>query len=183
METRSTHLLKCIACLDPKDSFANFDVDKLVDLASIYDADFCGYDLECLREQLDTFIFEVRGDPKWSSCNDLGQIAELMVKTRQHVDLALVYRRIELALILPVATASVERAFSAMNIIKNELRNKMTDDWLNHHMVCYIEREIFITIEDDKILAHYQDMKNRRINLPRSSGMILDPYLISSYLF
>ena len=173
---RSTHLLKCIASLDPRDSFANFDVDNLVDLAAIYVADFCPYDLELLREQLDTFIFEVRRDPKWSSCNDLGQIAEMMVKTGQNVDLVLVYRLIELALILPVATASVERAFSAMNIIKNELRNKMADDWLNHRMVCYIEREIFITIEDEKIFAHYQDMRNRRINLPRSSGMLLSSY-------
>jgi hypothetical protein len=30
-----------------------------------------------------------------------------------------------------------------MKIIKTELHNKMTDDWLNDLMVCYIEREIF----------------------------------------
>jgi hypothetical protein len=41
----------------------------------------------------------------------------------------LVYRLIELALILPVATATVERAFSAMKIIKTELRNKMGNCW------------------------------------------------------
>jgi hypothetical protein len=50
----------------------------------------------------------------------------------------LIYRLIELALILPVATTSVERAFSAMNIIKTELRNKTGDEWLNHRMVRYI---------------------------------------------
>jgi hypothetical protein len=82
-----------------------------------------------------------------------------------------VYRLIELVLVLPVATASVERAFSAMSIIKTELRNKMADDWLNHRMVCYIERDIFTTIEDEKILKHFQDMRTRRINLPRSSGI------------
>jgi hypothetical protein len=53
------------------------------------------------------------------------------------------YRIIELALLLPVVTATVERAFSAMKIIKTELRNKMTDGWLNDLMVCYIEREIY----------------------------------------
>uniref|UniRef100_A0ACD5V035 Uncharacterized protein n=1 Tax=Avena sativa TaxID=4498 RepID=A0ACD5V035_AVESA len=32
---RSTHLLRCIACLDPKNSFSNFDQDKLLELANI----------------------------------------------------------------------------------------------------------------------------------------------------
>jgi hypothetical protein len=168
---RSTELLKCFACLDPRNSFANFDIDKLVQLAKLYVADFFPYDLICLREQLETFIVEVRGDPEWSSCTDIGMIAQLMVKSGKHGDLQLVYRLIELVLVLPVATASVERAFSAMSIIKTELRNKMADDWLNHRMVCYIERDIFTTIEDEKILKHFQDMRTRRINLPRSSGI------------
>jgi hypothetical protein len=68
---------------------------------------------------------------------------------------AMVYRLIELALILPVATATVERAFSAMKIIKKELRNKMRNDWLNHRMVCYIERDIFASIQSDDILYHF----------------------------
>ena len=44
---------------------------------------------------------------------------------------SLVHHLIRLALTLPVATASVERVFSAMNIIKTDLLNKMGDDWLN----------------------------------------------------
>jgi len=40
----------------------------------------------------------------------------------------LVYRLIELTLILPVATATVERIFSAMSIVKTDLRNKMGDE-------------------------------------------------------
>ena len=40
----------------------------------------------------------------------------------------LVYRLIELTLILPVATTTVERIFSAMSIVKTDLRNKMGDE-------------------------------------------------------
>jgi hypothetical protein len=65
----------------------------------------------------------------------------------------------------------VERAFSSMNIIKTELRNKTGDEWLNHRMVCYIERDIFTSIEDAKILDYFQGMRTRRVNLPRTSGM------------
>jgi hypothetical protein len=65
-----------------------------------------------------------------------------------------------------VATATVERAFSAMNIIKTDRRNKMNDDWMNNSMICYIERDLFASIEDDKILKRFQGLRNRKINLP-----------------
>ena len=45
-------------------------------------------------------------------------IAEIMVKTNMNTSYRLVYHLIELTLILPVATTSVERIFSAMSIIK-----------------------------------------------------------------
>ncbi|KAL6645706.1 hypothetical protein ACP70R_017314 [Stipagrostis hirtigluma subsp. patula] len=97
-----------------------------------------------------------------------------MVQTDRHEAFPLVYRLIELALILPVATATVERAFSAMNIIKTELRSKMGNEWLNHRMVCYIERGVFASIKDDDILLHFQELKSRREHLPNqlpASGM------------
>ena len=36
----STDLLDCIACLDPKNGFSNFDMDKLAHLADLYPVDF-----------------------------------------------------------------------------------------------------------------------------------------------
>jgi hypothetical protein len=64
----------------------------------------------------------------------------------------------------------VERAFSSMNIIKIELRNKTVDEWLNYRMMCYIEKDIFTSIDDAKILDYFQGMRTRR-NLLRTSGM------------
>jgi hypothetical protein len=52
----------------------------------------------------------------------------------------LVYRLVELILIFPVATTSVERLLSVMSIIKTDLRSKMSDEWLNDLMICYCER-------------------------------------------
>jgi hypothetical protein len=49
-----------------------------------------------------------------------------MVQLERHIIFSIVCHLIELALILPVATATVERAFLTMEIIKTELRNKMT---------------------------------------------------------
>lgn len=168
---RSTQLLRCIACLDPRNSFANFDEDKLIELARMYAADFSPYDCIVLKDQLETFIADVRADPHFLSCSDLGNLAMKMVQSDRHTVFPLVYQLNELALILPVATATVERAFSAMNIIKTELRNKMADEWLNHRVVCYIERDIFASIDNDKILTHFQELRTRKMKLPLPSGM------------
>jgi len=64
----------------------------------------------------------VRADEDFLSYNDLGNLAVKMVQSDRHTCYPLVYRLIELALILPVATTTVERAFSAMSIVKTELK-------------------------------------------------------------
>jgi hypothetical protein len=76
---RSTQLLKCIACVDPRNSFANFDVDKLIELAKLYVADFTPYNCIVLKDQLEIFIVDMRVDPNFINCNDLGDLAVSMV--------------------------------------------------------------------------------------------------------
>ncbi|XP_025806923.1 uncharacterized protein LOC112885543 [Panicum hallii] len=101
--------------------------------------------------------------PRWG-CSSL---AVKMVETERHIIFPLVYRLIELALLLPVATTSVERVFSVMKIIKTERRNKMDDDWLNDLMICYNEKEIFKGIDDEAIMKRFQALKHRRMNFSR----------------
>ena len=55
-----------------------------------------------------------------------------------------------------------------MKIIKTELRNKMSDGWLNDLMVCYIERETFKGLDLQKIKKAFQNKKTRQMQLPRS---------------
>ena len=120
-----------------------------------------------LETNLTHFNHETRVDPHLMNCNDLGHLAMNMVTAHMHTTFPLVYRLVELALILPVATATVERAFSAMSIIKTGLRNKMGDDWMNHRMVCYIERDVFVSIEESKIIERFQGYRTRKGVLPR----------------
>ena len=49
-----------------------------------------------------------------------------------------------------------------MNIVKNTLRNRMSDLWMNGCFVAYIEKGIFNSIEDDAIMQQFQNMKTRR---------------------
>ena len=74
---------------------------------------------------------------------------------KKNISYLLVYSLVTLVLILPVATAIVERAFSAMNIIKNQLRNRIGDQWMNDCLVIYIEKDIFKTIECEEIMQRF----------------------------
>ena len=69
---------------------------------------------------------------------------------------------ITLTLVLPVATASVERTFSAMNIVKISLRNRMRDQWLSDSMVVYIVSNVFSFIDNEAIMQRFQNMKKYR---------------------
>ena len=51
-------------------------------------------------------------------------------------------RLIRLVLTLPISTATTERAFSAMKLLKTRLRNRMEDEFLVDNMIVNIEKEI-----------------------------------------
>ncbi|KAH1208753.1 Zinc finger MYM-type protein 1 [Glycine max] len=163
----SNIILDCFSCLDPKNSFSKFDVDKLARLADIYHADFSDDDRGTIRDQLETYVLQVRRNASFSTCEDVQSLAMKMVQTEKHLVFPLVYKLIELALILPVSTASVERAFSAMKIIKSKLRNKINDVWFNDLMVCYTEREIFKSLDDIDIIRTFTAKKSRKGHLPQ----------------
>jgi hypothetical protein len=161
-------LLVGFSCLDPRDSFSKFDVEKLAHIADIYYDDFSFDDRKTIKDQLQTFIIHVRRLEEFKVCYDLASLSKTIYRLERHIIFPLVYRLIELALILPVATATVERAFSNIKIIKTELRNKMTDGWLNDLMVCYIEREIFKGLDLQQIKKAFQKKKDMQMQFSRS---------------
>ncbi|CAK8576120.1 unnamed protein product [Lathyrus sativus] len=89
----------------------------------------------------------------------------MMVETKKHIAYPMVYLLLKLALLLHVATATVERSFSAMNFMKNQLRNRMSYEFLNDCLITYIESDIFDSVENEKIIQHFQNMKTHREQL------------------
>ncbi|XP_022889133.1 zinc finger MYM-type protein 1-like [Olea europaea var. sylvestris] len=163
----TTKLFTCISCLSPRDSLAAFDVCKLVRLAQLYPMDFNSEELLLFRPQLDKFLMLMRMDEVFFNLKSISCVAQKLVETGSSCYFPLVYRPITLVLILPVATASVERVFSAMNLIKNDLRNKMGDELLNDNLVAYMERDLFMKLENETILQHFQNMQPHRIQLSK----------------
>ncbi|PKU82942.1 hypothetical protein MA16_Dca021826 [Dendrobium catenatum] len=119
-------------------------------------------DLIILDNQIESFIIDVRSNDAFMNLKGLGELAQKMVETRKNDIFPLVFLLIKLALILPIATATVERAFSAMNIIKNRLRNRMGDSWMNDCLLTYIEKDIFNNVDNDLIVQRFQKMKTRQ---------------------
>ncbi|XP_070667435.1 uncharacterized protein [Malus domestica] len=136
----NTELLLCMTCLSPVKIFASFDKEKIVRLAQLYPQDFDRMDLMNLPIQLDNYIHDMKMHSEFSSLRGIGDLAKESVKTGRCASNILVYKLLTLTLVLPVATASVERAFSSLKIVKTPLRNKMGDQWLSDSMLVYIER-------------------------------------------
>ncbi|XP_075095310.1 uncharacterized protein LOC107759142 [Nicotiana tabacum] len=159
----TTNLLVGVACLNPVDSFSSFDINKILRMAKLYPDDFDENITVTLKNQLETYIVDIRDvDERFSNLQGLVDLSETLVKTKKHLNYPFVFRLVKFALLLPVATATVERTFSAMKLIKSELRNRMNDEFMSGCLVPYVERKIFNTISDETIMNMFQEMKTRR---------------------
>ncbi|XP_020148567.1 uncharacterized protein [Aegilops tauschii subsp. strangulata] len=146
--------------LSPSDQFGHYNVEKLKKLAQFYPDEF--NDLVGLEHELDLYLDNVTHDTRFASLDNIGDLAELMVTTKKHLSYPLVYRLIKLALTLHVATATVERCFSAMKIVKNALRSKISDDFMNHSLIRFVGKELLNKIPNEVIVKRFHAVKERR---------------------
>jgi len=161
----SMKLLLCVACLNPSDFFSTFNKEKLIHLAHFYPNEFSIVDLMILGDRLDTCIIDLRDDDEFSGIEGIVSLAEKMIKTKKNLIFPLVYMLIKLLLLLPVATATVKRVFSAMHIVKSRLQNRKRDKWMNDSLIVYIEKDIFDKINNEVIMKRFQNIKIRREQL------------------
>ncbi|KAH0671283.1 hypothetical protein KY285_023896 [Solanum tuberosum] len=125
-------LLHGVACLNPFDSFSSFNIIKIMRMAKLYLDDFDEFSMNALENQLATYIINVRDmDERFSNLNELCDLSRKLVETKKNLNFPLVFRLVKFALLLLVVTASIERAFSAMKFINNDLRNQMNDELLS----------------------------------------------------
>ena len=155
----NTELLICMVCLSPIDLFSSFDKKMLVQLTKYYQDDFSTAELMALDIQLETYIIDMRSSEEFRELKGISDLAQKMVVTQKNLVYPLVYWLLTLALILHVATATVERVFSAISIVKNRLRNRIGDQWMNDSLIVYIEKEIASYIDNEVIMHRFQNMK------------------------
>ena len=155
----AVRMLRLAASLMPRDNFNAFDVAKLTELATgFYSDDFSDFDVF----QLENFIQDARSHPAMKDINCLAALSRTLVSTGKAQIYPLVYRLIRLVLTLPVATATGERFFSAMKIIKTRLRTRMGAEYLKDAMLLMVEKELADQVTNEEIMIYFQEMANRR---------------------
>ena len=83
------------------------------------------FQVSFLDNQLETYIHDMQSTEEFSAFRRIGQLVEKMIEMKKNVSYPLIYLLVTLALFLLVTTATVKRAFSTINIIKNRLRNQI----------------------------------------------------------
>ena len=64
-------------------------------------------------------------------------------------------------LVLHVATATVERCFSGMKIVKTTLSNRMGDQHLSQRLICYLEKEEMKKVTNEAVVRRFVTMKGK----------------------
>ncbi|KAG2667007.1 hypothetical protein I3760_15G092100 [Carya illinoinensis] len=150
--------------LDPKDGYKSFNIDDICCLAEEhYPLDFSENEKINLRFQLKHFEVDVLSNPKFQDLRSIANLYRRLVETEKSKIYYLIDRLIRLILTLPVSTATSERAFSVMKIVKTRLCNKIEDEFLANNLVVYIEREIVKNFDLNLILDDFVCLKERKL--------------------
>ena len=168
-----TELLMLTSALNPRDGFKLFDVDDICKLASkFYPTNFTECELSHLKYELNHFKIYSRTNNELQEVSNVPELCRVLQETKKSEIFPLFDRLIRLVLTLPVSTATTERAFSAMKIVKTRLRNKMEDDFLADSLVTYIEKDIARGFDVDSSIDAFDLKKKRRVPLQISSKKI-----------
>ena len=118
-----------------------------------------------MEQQLKHFVVDASNDKELKNVSTLTNLCRYLFETGRHSIYNLVDRLLRLLLALPVSTASAERAFSTLKIIKTRLRNTMEDDYLANSLLVNIENEIVEKYSYEDVLVHFKGVKKRRADL------------------
>ena len=160
----ATELLMLSSALNPQNASEALriqDICKLV--GKFYAQDFTSEEKESLKMQLKHYEHNVVKGSDFKTLSTISELCQWLVKTNKSATYDLIFRVIVLVLTLPVSTATAERSFSAMNIVKTRLRSKMEDAFLSNTLMVFIEREIAKRISIDAIIEGFENFKERRI--------------------
>ncbi|XP_031108612.1 uncharacterized protein LOC116013093 [Ipomoea triloba] len=161
-DDKAIELIILSSSLDPKEMRVSFRIDDVCKLVEkFYTRDFEDYEILQLRMQLEHFE-HVQQLPDFRILESISDLCQWLAKTRKSNIYPLVFRVVTLILTLPVSTATTERSFSAMNIVKTTLLNKMEDEFLSDCLLVYIEKQIAKQFSIDSIIDDFCDIQERR---------------------
>ncbi|XP_075524563.1 uncharacterized protein LOC142556965 [Primulina tabacum] len=144
---QSVDFLTLCEALNPSDGFKSFSESAIYFLTGqFYPNDFSKDDMKHLKTQLDHYKLDVFEDPMFKDVDSLPKLCRLLVETKKSRIYFIIDRMIRLVLTLLVFTATIERAFSDMKLLKTPLRNKMEYEYLKMQWFCILRERLLMTL-------------------------------------
>ena len=158
--TDALNILSSLACVICPSSEQFLVYEAIKPLLSVY-AETCGINEALLNAEMTVamnILKETLGDnlPK----SDFNVVLKLLLPSLAFPNLR---KCIQIALTIPVTSASCERSFSAMKLLKTHLRNKTEDDRLNDLAVLFVHKQRARLLDCDNLMDEFANAKNRRI--------------------
>ncbi|ESR57087.1 hypothetical protein CICLE_v10024549mg [Citrus x clementina] len=117
----AVNLLILSSTLDPCECRKSFRIDDICQLVErFYPADFTDAEKINLKNQLEHYEYGVVQHAEFKNLLTICDLSQWLVSTRKAKTFPLIYKIIVLVLTLPVLTATSERSFSAMRIVKTQ---------------------------------------------------------------
>ena len=154
------YLLQCFCILQPEKLMDRNSqhVEKLNHLGTFY-----RLDVASLQTQY-TLFMEARRD-RLEKCKSISDVLNLMKVTGLHRVYAELYELYRIFVTLPVTTASCERSFSKLTIVKNKLRSTMSQDRLQSLLILSVESDLTDKVPFEPVVERFALMRSRCMNL------------------
>ena len=100
--------------------------------------------------------------PDLQNTDSISRLYRRLVETSLANDFHLISRLIHSILTLHVSTSKTKRAFSSLKFIKNQLQNKIENEFLTDCMIIHMERDFASSIDNDSIIDEFYSIKKFR---------------------
>jgi hypothetical protein len=94
----------------------------LLKLAQFYLSDFSKFELYILKNQLENYRLDMHGNSDCLEVKGIDELSQNLVEKKKHIVYSLIYILLTLTLILLMTTASIEKSFSVMNVVKRRFK-------------------------------------------------------------
>jgi hypothetical protein len=115
-----------------------------------------------MESQLPHYELDACNHPELNTVSSLADMLKGIIKLGKNTLYPMVERLRRLVLTLPISTATTERVFSAMKLIKTRNRNKIGDDYLRSYTIIYVEKELATKISTRDIMEAFDLGGSRR---------------------
>jgi hypothetical protein len=94
----------------------------LLKLAQFYLSDFSKFELYILKNQLENYRLDMHSNSDCLEVKGIDELSQNLVEKKKHIVYSLIYILLTLTLILLMTTASIEKSFSVMNVVKRRFK-------------------------------------------------------------